>query len=186
SHTLDSGMSPGSLVVVAWSGMRGVVTLTAALSFPAELPGRDLVLVASFAVIVVTVVLQGSTLAPLAKALGVTAPDEAVKFRESKVAVRRHLLATREKRSASRRSAEVVGETRGDIELDSGMEHERYEAAIQMVRVARAELLRLYREGHIHENVMRDIEHELDLEEMRAQLRKHAAGTEERVHPKKL
>ena len=42
--------------------MRGVVTLAVALTLPAEMPGRDLMLVAAFAVILVTVVVQGSSL----------------------------------------------------------------------------------------------------------------------------
>ncbi|MBB4291426.1 CPA1 family monovalent cation:H+ antiporter [Rhizobium leguminosarum] len=174
-------MSPGSLVVIAWSGMRGVVTLTAALSFPAELPGRDLVLVASFAVIVVTVLLQGSTLAPLARALGVAAPEEAAKFMESKVAVRRHLSAIRGETAATGKSAGVQQQSTADIEEDSEFEADRIEAAVQRVRAARAELLRIYRKGDVHENVMRDIEHELDLEEMGAQLRKHGVAPDGRA-----
>src|SRR6187549_2700529 len=48
--------------VLSWAGMRGVVTLAVALSVPADLPGRDFILVAAFAVILVTVLLQGTTL----------------------------------------------------------------------------------------------------------------------------
>jgi monovalent cation/hydrogen antiporter len=48
--------------ILAWAGMRGVVTLAVALTLPEEMPGRDLMLVAAFVVILFTVVLQGSTL----------------------------------------------------------------------------------------------------------------------------
>ena len=48
--------------VLSWAGMRGVVTLAVALSVPATLPGRDFLLVAAFAVILVTVLVQGTTL----------------------------------------------------------------------------------------------------------------------------
>lgn len=48
--------------VMSWAGMRGVVTLAVALSLPETMPGRDLMLVAAFAVILVTVILQGMTL----------------------------------------------------------------------------------------------------------------------------
>ncbi len=48
--------------VLSWAGMRGVVTLAVALSVPADMPGRDFLLVAAFAVILVTVLLQGTTL----------------------------------------------------------------------------------------------------------------------------
>lgn len=48
--------------VLGWAGMRGVVTLAVALSVPANLPGRDFLLVAAFAVILITVLVQGTTL----------------------------------------------------------------------------------------------------------------------------
>ena len=48
--------------VMGWAGMRGVVTLAAALTLPAAFPGRDFILLAAFGVILVTVVVQGSTL----------------------------------------------------------------------------------------------------------------------------
>lgn len=48
--------------VMSWAGMRGVVTLAVALTLPEAMPGRDLILVSAFAVIVVTVLVQGTTL----------------------------------------------------------------------------------------------------------------------------
>lgn len=48
--------------VLSWAGMRGVVTLAIALTLPAAMPGRDLMLVAAFTAIVVTVVVQGASL----------------------------------------------------------------------------------------------------------------------------
>ncbi len=54
--------------IVAWCGMRGIVTLAAALSLPAgdhPFPGRPLILVCAFTVVVGTLVLQGLTLRPL-------------------------------------------------------------------------------------------------------------------------
>ena len=52
-------------IAIGWSGMRGIVTLAAALALPAAFPGRDLVLFTAFSVVLVTLVLQGGTLAPL-------------------------------------------------------------------------------------------------------------------------
>jgi CPA1 family monovalent cation:H+ antiporter len=62
--------------VLAWAGMRGVVTLAAVLSLPdpSEVPGgypRDLFVFVAFAVIVLTLLLQGTTLPILARRLGV-------------------------------------------------------------------------------------------------------------------
>ena len=67
--------------LVGWVGMRGVVSLAAALALPEKLPdgsdfpGRDLILFITFAVILVTLVLQSLTLPSLIKALKIEAPD---------------------------------------------------------------------------------------------------------------
>jgi len=55
--------------VMSWAGMRGVVTLAIALSLPEAMPGRDLILAAAFAVILVTVMVQGTTIGPLIRLL---------------------------------------------------------------------------------------------------------------------
>jgi Na+/H+ antiporter len=60
--------------VVAWCGMRGTVTLAAALALPdgplgARFPYRDLILFTAFSVVLVTLVLQGMTVRPLMRAL---------------------------------------------------------------------------------------------------------------------
>jgi CPA1 family monovalent cation:H+ antiporter len=62
-------------VVVAWCGMRGTVTLAAALALPASFPRRDLILFASFLVVLGTLVLQGLTLKPLMARLGIEHDD---------------------------------------------------------------------------------------------------------------
>ena len=68
--------------VVSWAGMRGVVTVAAALSLPAAVdagslfPGRDEIVVVALSVVLATLVLQGLTLAPLTTALGVGRDDD--------------------------------------------------------------------------------------------------------------
>jgi NhaP-type Na+/H+ or K+/H+ antiporter len=56
--------------VVGWSGMRGTVTLAAALALPTDFPFRDLILTTAFGVTLGTLVLQGLTLRPLLLRLG--------------------------------------------------------------------------------------------------------------------
>jgi monovalent cation/hydrogen antiporter len=56
-------------IIMSWAGMRGVVRLAAALALPEGFPGRDFIVATTFAVILVTVLLQGGTLAPLIRAL---------------------------------------------------------------------------------------------------------------------
>jgi NhaP-type Na+/H+ or K+/H+ antiporter len=52
-----------------WSGMRGFVTLATAIALPASFPQRDLAVLTAFSVVLVTLVLQGPTLAPLIRVL---------------------------------------------------------------------------------------------------------------------
>jgi NhaP-type Na+/H+ or K+/H+ antiporter len=58
-----------SAAVVAWCGMRGIVTLAAALALPENFPFRDFCLFASFSVVLGTLVIQGVTLSPLMRLL---------------------------------------------------------------------------------------------------------------------
>ncbi len=58
-------LSPRAAALVGWCGMRGTVTLAAALALPAAFPQRDLILTTAFGVTLGTLVLQGLTLRPL-------------------------------------------------------------------------------------------------------------------------
>jgi monovalent cation/hydrogen antiporter len=60
----------GSGLLASWCGMRGIVTLAAALALPGEFPYRDLVVFSAFCVVLTTLVLQGLTLRPLMLWLG--------------------------------------------------------------------------------------------------------------------
>jgi len=62
--------------VVGWAGMRGAISLAAALALPTTFAERDLVLFLTFAVIVATLVGQGLTLPPLIRRLGLVSRHE--------------------------------------------------------------------------------------------------------------
>lgn len=62
-------LPPRAAMVVGWCGMRGIVTLAAALALPGEFPHRDLILFTAFAVVLGTLVLQGLTLGPIIRRL---------------------------------------------------------------------------------------------------------------------
>jgi CPA1 family monovalent cation:H+ antiporter len=70
-----------AVLVAGWAGMRGTITLAAALSLPllqadgSPLPGRDIVIFLSFGVIAVTLLVQGTTLEALICRLGLRADD---------------------------------------------------------------------------------------------------------------
>jgi CPA1 family monovalent cation:H+ antiporter len=58
------------LVVISWAGMRGVVSLAAAIALPLNFPERDLIIFLAFCAILATLVVQGTTLEWLIKRLG--------------------------------------------------------------------------------------------------------------------
>ena len=62
--------------ILSWAGMRGVVSLAAALALPADFPGRDLILFLAFCAILATLVIQGTTLGPLIRRLGLSEPED--------------------------------------------------------------------------------------------------------------
>ena len=59
----------GSGLVISWAGMRGIVTLAAALALPSGFPFRELIVLTAFAVVLGTLTIQGLTLKPLLRAL---------------------------------------------------------------------------------------------------------------------
>ncbi|GAB3591344.1 Na+/H+ antiporter [Angustibacter peucedani] len=73
----DADWTLRSSTLVAWAGMRGVVTLAAVLSLPPETPRRGVLLLVAFVVVVGTLALQGLTLPGLARRLGLPGPDPA-------------------------------------------------------------------------------------------------------------
>ncbi|QNN44699.1 Na+/H+ antiporter [Pedobacter roseus] len=84
-------------LLFGWAGMRGVVSLAAALSIPVALksgeafPQRNLILFITFSVILVTLVLQGLTLPWLIKWVDMPDPDYTVSFEQQKQMVRKKL-----------------------------------------------------------------------------------------------
>jgi monovalent cation/hydrogen antiporter len=182
-------------VVVAWSGMRGAVTLAAALALPLEtdagaaLPDRDLVLFIAFAVVLVTVVGQGLTLPALIRGLGVGG-DEGEEGQEE---LRARLTAAKaaidsldQLESEDWTRAETIERVRGIYEFrkrrfaaqagkieDDGIEDRSltYQRMMHIVYGAqRQALVGLRNRGEISSEVMRRIERELDLEESRLEV----------------
>jgi hypothetical protein len=107
--------------VVSWCGMRGIVTLAAALALPGGIPQRDLILFAAFCVVLGTLVLQGLTLRPLLSRLALP-PDESV---EKEVA-----LARAEVARAALDALDKSPETGGDGEARHLLQRE-YQARLE-------------------------------------------------------
>ena len=65
----------GSGLIISWAGMRGIVSLAAALALPPVFPYRDLIVLTAFCVVLGTLVIQGLTLKPLLRALDLRDDD---------------------------------------------------------------------------------------------------------------
>jgi CPA1 family monovalent cation:H+ antiporter len=74
----------GSGLIISWAGMRGTVTLAAALALPGAFPYRDLIVFCAFSVVLTTLVLQGATLRWLIAAVSI--PDDGMVDREVGIA----------------------------------------------------------------------------------------------------
>ncbi len=181
-------------LIMSWAGMRGVVSLAAALSLPEAMPGRDFILLATFAVILVTVLIQGATLAPLIRAMGLdrlpdaksTTLDEsqarAVLAQAQLDVIRRavgddgtpqhpRLLEQYEYRA---RATHRYVEANGSL---AAARSAHFDMILALVAAGRVELLELHHKGEIHDSVLHALEHELDLEELGA--RRHSGEEEE-------
>ncbi|HUA89569.1 MAG TPA: Na+/H+ antiporter [Steroidobacteraceae bacterium] len=168
--------------VLSWAGMRGVVTLAIALTLPVDMPGRDLMLICSFAVIFVTVLVQGGTLGLLIRAVrpADTEPPAQVSMAGAEVAMTRARNRVIEKMAyaedgtllhpmlleESRRRMRFMD--RYQQEAGTVMEGLRphYEVLVQANAASRAELVRLHRAGLIEDEVMHNLERDLDVEQM--------------------
>jgi monovalent cation/hydrogen antiporter len=175
-------------LVIGWSGLRGAVSLAAALALPRDFPLRDLIVFLTFAVILATLVLQGLTLPALILRLRLAGDDA-----EEREELRARLAAAD---AALGRLDELAGEdwTRDDtverlhglfefrrrrlkaragIWEDDGVE-DRSQAYQRLVRelleAQRQAIVRLRNQGVISNDVMHRIERELDLEDTRLEI----------------
>jgi CPA1 family monovalent cation:H+ antiporter len=171
--------------VLSWAGMRGVVTLAVALSVPADLRGRDFMLVAAFAVILVTVLLQGTTLgfvirrlrppeagahvAPLTMSQAEAAMAQAqVKLVESKAYAPDGTLIHPQLLDNYRRRASITQRYAGnEAQFQPGLQA-HFDLVLEANAAGRAELLRLHRAGQIDDRVLHELERDLDFEELSA------------------
>ena len=179
-----------NVLVLGWSGMRGVVSLAAALAVPlttadgSPFPGRDLILFLTFAVILGTLVGQGLTLAPLIRWLGVhgdsldekqsiqarVALAEAAQLRLAELAQEQSLpeiaitsvRATYDERLAhlTDEQAHVLGWSQRREELVASRRLRR-----ECLRAELHKLIELRERGDLPAHLYYELQHELDLEE---------------------
>jgi monovalent cation/hydrogen antiporter len=172
--------------VLAWAGVRGGVSLAAALALPTNLPARDLIVFVTFAVIFVTLVGQGLTLPMLIRMLHVPDDDGAADREDAKARIKAA-------EAALARLEELVGEDwvredtaeriRGQYRFRGDRFRARYEgsddggveersAQFQRLRrelldAERSAVVALRNEGAITEQVMQRVQRDIDLEDSR-------------------
>jgi CPA1 family monovalent cation:H+ antiporter len=174
-------------LVLSWAGMRGVVSLAAALALPTTLPGgaREALVIVTLTVIIVTLLGQGLTLPVLIRRLRLGGD---VETREEEVRARQRLVEAAtgrldqlypvwpghrplldQLRETYRHRSEHVDRQRNPTSADGEdrelIEHREIRRTV--IDSEREALMRLRAEGEISDEVLRNLERELDLEERR-------------------
>ncbi|HEY0307853.1 MAG TPA: Na+/H+ antiporter [Acidobacteriaceae bacterium] len=175
------------IFVTGWTGMRGVVALAAVLSLPLTLangdpfPRRNLLIFLTFSVILVTLVLQGLTLPPLIRALGLdsaTGPDceEDEARRLMLQAALTYIETTRnpDHPEVTKVFDDIAGHLQARLAglqtqpAEGATPHNHYlQISTDLLRIERETALQLRNDGHISDTVLRKLERELDLSETR-------------------
>lgn len=191
-HQNERYPSRKSIFIVGWTGMRGVIALAAALSLPERLsdgtpfPQRNLIIFLTFCVILVTLVLQGLTLAPLIRFLGLAGQSEPEEEeREARRIILeealKHIKAQRQENENhhlaaafddaitkyKRRLSAVTGQSYEQHGIDAEDHAHIVDLGRQLTQIERQTAVRLRNEGVISDRVLRQIEYELDLSETR-------------------
>lgn len=176
------------VTVVAWSGMRGIVSLAAALALPLTIngshsfPNRDLIIFITFCVIFSTLVLQGLTLRPLIKWFGIQ-PDgrEHREEREARLKIAGSVIEYIEENYSMNISDEVLNQIKTKYEIriqrirkdqirhrfDEEQINEFHRIQQELLDKERMFVIGLRNDGSISDEVLKRLEYELDLEETR-------------------
>ncbi|HET9614036.1 MAG TPA: Na+/H+ antiporter [Candidatus Limnocylindrales bacterium] len=178
------------LAIIGWAGMRGVVSLAAALALPIDFPDRDLVIFLTFAVILATLVGQGLTLPILINRLDID--DGAAGAGQEEAFAR--LIASDAASAALDDLAlqwpahlELIDNLRAQydhqsrhnvvrqdhLEADQAAEQELLEhrqIRMGVLTAERESLLNLRDRGAISDDIFRRVERDLDLEELRMEV----------------
>jgi CPA1 family monovalent cation:H+ antiporter len=163
----------GSGLVISWAGMRGIVSLAAALALPSAFPYRDLIVLTAFAVVLGTLAIQGLTLKPLLRALDLQDQDPVGRERRTarERALRAGLASLARDRSPG---AELVrqeftarlADERPDADAGAAARSAHRELFRGALQAARQAVLAMRANDEIGEDAFHQVEEELDWLEM--------------------
>lgn len=159
-------------VLIAWCGMRGILTLATALSLPYRFPGRDVIVLSAFAVVLGTLVIQGATVKLLLRWLHIpldrSMDDD---MRTARVELARSGLETLgdrggEPAEAMRARLKAVIATGGRAAIEREVEGGRLQ--LEIIAAARKALDAMHRGGEIAEDAFLALQEEMDWAELAA------------------
>lgn len=184
-----------NVLIVAWTGTRGIVSMATALALPITLiggtffPQRSLILFLTFVVIFVTLVVQGLSLPLLVKVLGVKTTFQSHKEeQELKLFVLQNILHFIEYefpiQLEDKMKQQIKAEYEGTlVDLQNEISDDRYKkneniprlsmpltpilaAQLEIIRFRRELLIKLYKEGNYNNLTIRNMEQELDQDDL--------------------
>ena len=182
----DPAPAEAEVFIMSWCGMRGIVSLAAALALPLALadgtpfPQRDLIIFLTFVVIAVTLVLQGLTLAPLIRMLRVgTDWSGQEEHQHAKLALTKAAVAAIDEVAAKEEIPQALADRiraefaeKITLSIPGSLVVERGADPAKRLRRAaieaeRRELIRIWRENRISDDVLHHLEEDLDYQESR-------------------
>jgi CPA1 family monovalent cation:H+ antiporter len=190
----ETGTNMRLTTVVAWAGMRGVVSLAAALAIPLTIagskpfPNRNLIIFLTFCVIFSTLVFQGLTLRPLIRLLGIKGDGgEHEKEQEVRLKIASSLIEHIEENYSLALNDEVLAQIKTKYEmriqrvrkdpvergLSAAQIDEYHRIQKELLAMERSQLISLRKQSMVNDEILRKIEYELDLEETRMILEKN-------------
>jgi len=178
------------VTIVAWSGMRGIVSLAAAMALPLTVsdkafPNRDLIIFLTFSVIFATLVLQGMTIRKLIKWLGIKEDENEIhEVQEARLKVAFYVIEHIEENYSLSLSDAVLNQVKTKYEirlqrmrkdqteqkLTDEQINEFHRIQQDLIDREREFVSKMRKEGKLSDVALRKIEYELDLEEARLSL----------------
>jgi CPA1 family monovalent cation:H+ antiporter len=180
----DPAMAWRLVTLVAWAGLRGAVSLAAALALPIDFPERSLIQLVTFAVILATLVGQGLTLPLVVRWVRWDGVDidrdertfaretvyrlglDAVRYSRTRWPDHEPLL-DRLQSGLDDRMQHLATEDVEETEEREREHHEHEEIQLYVINAQRAAAIALRDAGEINDATLRELERELDLEELR-------------------
>jgi Na+/H+ antiporter len=158
-------------ILVSWCGMRGLVTLATAFALPPQFPGRDVIVLSAFAVVLGTLIVQGFTMRPLIALLRI-APDASL---DQEVATTRKRMLDAALAALEGVTEQGISGLRAELiaERDASVGRARPDTSYDRSRMlaitaARHHLFELRQQGRIFDDTYHRLEDELDRAELQA------------------